>query len=53
MGKGVSNRNHGYTNALKKLTGLGLIEVIEDGERIINWRVRLIVDPDELSKLLS
>jgi 2-iminoacetate synthase ThiH len=53
VGKGISNRNHGYSNALKKLRALGLIEVIENGEAILHWQVRLLVCPDALSKLLS
>ena len=53
VGKGVSNRNHGYSRALQKLSDLSLIEVIQDGDRIVNWRVRLLVCPNALSKLLS
>jgi len=53
VGKGISNRNYGYSRALQKLSDLGLIEVIEDGDRIVNWQVRLVVCPDALSKLLS
>jgi hypothetical protein len=53
VGRGISNRNHGYSNALKKLSALGLIELIENGEAILHWQVRLLVCPDALSKLLS
>ena len=53
VGKAVSNRNHGYSNALTKLEGLGLIEAIREGERVANWQIRLLVCPIELSELLS
>jgi|DEB0MinimDraft_3_1074331.scaffolds.fasta_scaffold23138_3 hypothetical protein len=52
VGKAVSNRNHGYSNALTKLEGLGLIEVMRDGERVNTWQVRLLVCPTELAKTL-
>lgn len=53
VGKAVSNRNCGYSNAVAKLEGLGLIEVIRNGERVANWQIRLRVCPIELSELLS
>ena len=53
VGKAVSNRNHGYSNALAKLEGLGLIETIRVGERVATWQIRLLVCPIELSNLLS
>lgn len=52
VGKAVSNRNHGYSNALTKLEGLGLIEVMRDGERVNTWQVRLSVCPVELARTL-
>lgn len=53
VGKAVSNRNHGYSNALKKLENLELIEVIRDGEKVNKWQVRLLVCPIELAETLS
>ena len=53
VGKAVSNRNHGYSNALKKLEGLGLVEVVRNGEKVNAWQVRLLVCPIELAETLS
>ena len=53
VGKAVSNRNHGYSNALTKLENLELVEVVRDGEKVNTWQVRLLVCPIELGELLS
>jgi hypothetical protein len=53
VGKGVSNRNGAYKNALLKLRDFALIEVEENGENVRDWRLKLCVCPQELRTLIN